>query len=170
MQGWSWMAALTLVASISGQLAPIARATEPPPIKQKVKLSLRLDGLAAAGGEIEIKPSHAGCKFETIKLDTKTHPKSSDGKIDLDPIEVETVSANRDCSFTITLKEQGQADKVVRRTLRIVPVVQGKPAKPQELTCYISSNSLNPPRVSKAGESSKPGTADKPADEPKRKK
>ena len=158
MQGWSWMAALTLVAAMAGALAPPTRAAEPPPVKQKVNVSLRLDGLSSQGGEIEIKPGHAGCKFETIKFETKSHPKSIDGKIHLDPIEVETISADRDCSFAITLKEPGQPDKLVRRNLRIIPTPEGKPAKAQELTCYISSNSLNPP------------VASKPADDSKRKK
>jgi hypothetical protein len=158
MQGWSWMAALTLAASLSGALAPSIRASEPPAVKQKVSLSLRLDGLPAEGGEIEIKPGHAGCKFETIKFQTKSHPKVIDGKIFLDPIEVETISADRECSFAITLREPGQPDKVVRRTLRLVPTPPGKTATAQPLTCYISSNSLNSP------------VATKPADEAKRKK
>ena len=63
--------------------------------------------------------------------------------INLAPIEVETVSADRDCSFAITLKEPGQPDKTVRRNLRIVPAAEGRPAAPQALTCFISSNSLN---------------------------
>ena len=158
MQGWSWMAALTLVASIAGASAPSTRASEPTPVKQKVSLSLRLDGLSSQGGEVEIKPGHAGCKFETIKFQTKAHPKAIDGKIFLDPIEVETVSADRECSFAITLREPGQADKVVRRTLRLTPAAPGKAATPQVLTCFISSNSLNPPVVAK------------PSDETKRKK
>jgi hypothetical protein len=158
MQGWSWMAALTLAASMSGALAPSTWAAEPPPVKQKVSLSLRLDGLSSEGGEIEIKPGHAGCKFETIKFQTKSHPRVIDGKIFLDPIEVETVSADRECSFAIILREPGQPDKVVRRTLRLVPPPSGKTASAQTLTCYISSNSLNPP------------VATKPADEAKRKK
>ena len=154
MQGWSWMAALTLVASVSGPFAPTAGAAEPPGVKQKVSLSLSLAGLSSAGGEIEIKPGHAGCKFDTIKFQTKSHPKMIDGKIVLDPIEVETLSADRDCSFAITLKEPGQPDKTVKRTVRIVPPAEGKPAKPQELTCYISSNSLRPPSM--AAKPSKP--------------
>lgn len=162
MQGWSWMAALTLVASAAGTLAPTCRAGDPPAVKQKVSLSLRLDGLSSAGGEIEIKPGHAGCRFETMKFNTKGHPKMVEGRIVLDPFEVETLSADRDCSFVITLKEAGQEDKTVRRTIRIVPPADGKPAKPQELICYISSNSLKPPVVvDKTGKTS---------DEPKRKK
>ena len=162
MQGWSWMAALTLVASATGAFAPPSCAAEPPPVKQKVSLSLRLDGLSAAGGDIEIKPGHAGCRFETIKFQTKSHPKMYEGKIVLDPFEVETLSADRDCSFAITLKEAGQPDKTVRRTLRLVPPVEGKPAKTQELICYISSNSLKP--------RAKAVVVEKPADDAKRKK
>lgn len=158
MQGWSWMAALTLVASAAGGLAPATPADDPPAVKQKVSMSLRFDGLGPEGGEVEIKPGNAGCKFETIKFQTKAHPRVIDGKIFLDPIEVETVSAGRECSFAITLKEPGQPDKVVRRTLRLTSPVSGKAPATQALTCYISSNSLNPP------------VATKPADEAKRKK
>ena len=158
MQGWSWMAALTLVASMAGGLAPTTRAAGPPAVKQRVSLSLRLDGLSTEGGEVEIKPGHAGCKFETIKFQTKERPPGSDGKINLDPIEVETVSAGRECSFAITLREPGQPDKTVRRTLRLTPATQSKAPTSQAMTCYISSNSLNPP------------VASKPADEAKRKK
>jgi hypothetical protein len=165
MQGWSWMAALTLVASMAGALAPTSRAAEPPPVKQKVSLNLRLDGVSAAGGEVEIKPGHAGCRFDTLKIQTKTYPrKSSDGTLLLDPIEVETVSADRDCSFTITLKEPGQPDKIVRRTIRIVPPVEGKPAKPQEMTFYLSSNSLKP-AVDKTAQPKQTATKPKAADE-----
>jgi hypothetical protein len=145
MQGRSWMAALTLVASMSGALAPPIRASEPPPVKQKVNLSISVAGLSAKGGEIEIKPGNAGCRFETIKFQTKNHPrKTSDGWIILDPIDVETLSADRNCSFSITLKEDGQPDKNVRRILRITSAVDGKPIAPQSLTCFISSNSLAP--------------------------
>ena len=149
MQGRSWMAALTLVAALVGASAPPTRAGEPTAIKQKVKLFLRLDGLSAEGGEVEIKPGHAGCRFQTITFQTKNHPRTIDDKIDLDPIEVETLSADRDCSFAITLKEAGQPDKTVRRNIRIVPTPAGKSANPQALTCFISSNSLSTPVASK---------------------
>lgn len=175
MQGRSWMAALTLVGSLVGALTPAVVAAEPPTVKQKVILSLRLDGLSTAGGEIEIKPGHAGCRFETIKFPTKSHPKSFDGKIYLDPIEVESLGADRNCSFAITLKEAGQPDKTVHRTLRLVASADsksadGKTAKPQELTCYVSSNSLNVPVVAKDSPTPKTPVASRPADDAKRKK
>jgi hypothetical protein len=169
------MAALTLVGMLVGAQAPAVVAAEPPTVKQKVILSLRLDGLSANGGDIEIKPGHAGCRFETIKFQTKTHPKSFDGKIYLDPIEVESLGADRNCSFAITLKEAGQPDKTVHRTLRLVAPAElkaadAKTAKPQELTCYLSSNSLNVPVVAKENATPKAPVASRPADEMKRKK
>ncbi len=154
MQGWSWMAALTLAAALVGVDTSNSLAGEPAAIKQKVKLSLRFDGLSAEGGEIEIRPGHAACRFQTIKFQTKDHPRSVDGKISLDPIEVETLSAGRDCSFAITLREPGQPDKTVRRNIRIVPTPEGKTAAPQSLTCFISSHSLNPV-ASKADETTR---------------
>lgn len=147
MQGRSWMAALTLVASLAGPWAPATRAAEPTPIKQQVKLSLRLDLVSIEGGEVVIKPGHPGCRFETIAFKTKNHPRAIDGLIYLDPIAVETVSPDRDCSFAITVKEPGHPDKTVRRNLRIVPTPEGRAARPQVLKCYISSNALSPSPV-----------------------
>jgi hypothetical protein len=145
MQSRSWMAALALVAAMAGAHASRSLAGEPAPTKQKVVLSLKLDGLSSDGGEIEIKPGNPGCKFETIKFQTKGHPRTdSQGRINLDPIDVETMSADRNCSFSITLKEPGQPDKTVRRALRITPTLGGKTPAPQTLSCFITSNSLNP--------------------------
>jgi hypothetical protein len=171
MQGRSWMAALTLVASMAGAFAPPIRAAEPPPVKQKVNLSINVAGLSAKGGEIEIKPGNAGCRFETIKFQTKNHPrKTSDGWIILDSIDVETLSADRNCSFSITLKEAGQPDKNVRRILRITSAVEGKPLAPQSLTCFISSNSLAPVVAAKPDEAKRQIPVVTKPDETQRKK
>jgi hypothetical protein len=153
MQGRSWMAALTLVTAMAGGFASRALADEPNPIRRKVALTLKFEGLSPQGGEVEIKPGNAACRFESIKFQTKGHPRSStDGRINLDPIDVETFSADRDCSFAITLKEPGLPEKKVRRILRITPTPDGKPAPPQLLTCFISSTSLNPPVARKEEE------------------
>jgi hypothetical protein len=156
------MAALALATAMIGANAPRSIADEPAPIKQKVELILKFDGLAAEGGEVEIKPGHAGTKFETIKFKTKGHPRTrNDGTIQLDPINVETMSVDGNCSFAITLKESGQPDKLVRRNLRLknTKITDDKPtAKPTAMTCYISSNSLSPMPV-----------ATKPTEETKKK-
>jgi hypothetical protein len=142
------MAAFALAAAMIGVNTPRSVASEPAPIKQKVQLILRFDGLSSKGGEVEIRPGHAGCKFETIKFQTKGHPRmtvnGSMMTIMLDPMEVETMSADGNCSISIVLKETGQPDKTVRRTIRLTPAPQGKAAKPVTMTYYISSNSINP--------------------------
>ena len=63
-----------------------SRAGDPTPVKQKVKLTLRLDGIVADKGvELVIKPGHPGCRFKPI-----TRPIKGDGTIgDIPPIEVE---------------------------------------------------------------------------------
>lgn len=140
MQGRSWMAVLALAAASAVHQGPASLAGPPTPIKRTVNLSLRLDGIARGGGEVVVKPGHPGCKFKPI-----TEPLKENGSAKLVlPIEVETVSADQDCSFAITLKEPGQPDKTVRRNLRIVPTPEGKPASPQSLTCFVTSNSMNP--------------------------
>ena len=144
MQGRSWMAALALVAALGGAFAPTTRAGEPTPIKQKVKMSLRLAGVTG-DGEILIRPGHAGCRFEPISFKVSDKPADSYGMIHLAAVDVETVTADRDCSFAITLKEPGKADKTVRRNLRIIPDVEGRPSEPQTLRCYVSSNTQSSP-------------------------
>jgi hypothetical protein len=139
------MAALTLVLAtlrlMEGGLAPLAQAGEPGPFKQKVKLSVQVEGVTSEGGEIVIKPGHPGSKFKTI---TKPVRRQTD-LISIDePIEVETYSADRDCSIAIILKEPGQPDKIFRRSLQLVPAPTGKAAKPQTLVCYLNSNALSP--------------------------
>ena len=103
MQGWSWMAALTLVVASTGAFAPSSTvAAEPTPTKQKVKLVLRLDGVVVrAGTEITVKPGNPGCRFKVV-----TKPVKEEDFVEL--IDVETVNADRDCSFAITVKEPGQ--------------------------------------------------------------
>ncbi len=158
MRSRSWMAALSLATAMLGAVAWESIAGEPAPIKQKVELLVMFAGLSADGGDVEIKPGNAGCKFDTIKFKTKGHPRTmKDGKIKLDPIDVETKNADGYCSFAITLKEPGQPDKIVRRSVRLKPAEPDKPAKPVEMTCFINSNSLTP-------------VATKPTDETKKKK
>ena len=160
MQGRSWMAALTLVAAVAGvSFAPGALAVEPTPIKQKVKLSLRLVDVAD-DSEITIKPGHAGCRFEPVKFKVGDKPADMYNVINLPPMDVETVSADRGCMFAITLKERGKPDKTVQRILKIVPDVEGKPAAPQSLRCYVSANDATLPVASDSAKS----------DETKRKK
>jgi len=141
MRGRSWMAALALVAAVGVGVGPSASfAAGPAPIKQQVKLNIRLDGTSKDSGvEIVIKPGHPACRFKTI-----IYPVKGDGLIqDIPPIDVETLSADRDCSFAIVLKEPGQPDKVFRRSLQINGPTQAGDGKPQSLLCYLSSRTAS---------------------------
>ena len=145
MQGRSWMAAwlLTTVATVGiSALAGTSWAAGPTAVKQKVQLNIRLDGVSAPSGvEILIKPGHPATRFKEV-----TYKVKQDGDIgDIPVLDVETVSADRDCSFAITLKEPGQPDKVFRRSLRInppTPATAGKPEVAQSLKCFLSSRDV----------------------------
>ena len=157
MQGRSWMAALILAAASAGtgRFVATAEAGGAPPVKQKVVLQIRLDGLAAgSGAQLVIKPGHRACKFAEVVYSYKGQERIQD----IPPIDVESLSADRDCSFAITLKEPGQPDKVFRRSLQLAAPSDAAAGKPQVLQCYLSSQAV----AAKAAAAT-PGVAAKPA-------
>ena len=143
MQVRSWMAAWMLSTAVGAMTMPATSAAgTPTAVKQKVRLDIRLDGTSAATGvEIVIKPGHPATKFKEVVYQVK-----KDGDIrDIPPIEVESLSADRDCSFAITLKDPGHADKVFRRSVRLSPPTEATPGKPEvmpTLKCYLSSRDV----------------------------
>ena len=136
MQGRSWMAVGLLTAVTLGTWASVAPAGQPAPVKQKVQLSIHIAGTTANSGvEVLIKPAHPACKFKPI-----TCPVKKDGMLpEIPPIDVETLSADRDCTFAIVLKEPGQPEKTFRRSFQLNAPTAGTGEKPQALMCYISS-------------------------------
>lgn len=158
MQGRSWMAALTLTLTLalSGGLAPAVAGDPPAPSPERpgagtkahtVKLELAIAGLPVNGSgcDVEIKPAHAGCKFQPI-----TRHIDSRGFATLLVKDVVSRSADRDCAFAITIREPGQPERTVRRGLRLQ---DSEKSTPQTLTCYLSS----PSRI--ARNNSETGTA-----------
>ena len=144
MQGRSWMAALTLAA---GLVPALCRAgdtggatTDDPSPARVVRLKLRIAGLSSQGCEVQIKPAHPGCRFQAL-----TERVKSDGALDIDLKDVQTLNADRDCTFAITIREPGQAERTVHRGLRVSPTVEK--GQSSMLTCYLSS----PSRVAKSG-------------------
>jgi hypothetical protein len=136
MQGRSWMAALTLVAGIIGASAAPSKA-EAPPVAHKVRLRLNIAGLGRGGCDVDVKPAHAGCNFRPRVVHV-----GSDGKFQIELDDVQSTGADRDCSFAITIREPGHADKTVRRGLQLAAPVAGRPAVVQAFDCYLSSPSL----------------------------
>ncbi len=141
MQGRSWMAALTLTLTLVPAIAAHGDAatdetiatTAPPP--HAVQLDLAIAGLVKGGKgcDVEIKPGHGGCKFRPVAQHV-----GSDGKARILIKDVVSQSADRDASFSITIREPGQAERTVLRGLRL-PATPGATA--QYLPCYLSSPS-----------------------------
>jgi hypothetical protein len=156
MQGRSWMAAspisasLILILGLAGhtfpaqaqtqaddpkprgkpELKPVEPATTTP--TYVVELDLKIAGLGKKGCDIEIKPGNSGCKFKPV-----TQHIEADGKATIKFKDIETQSADRDCTFAITVHEPGQAEKTVKRGLRLKS--PGTPG--QSLNCFLSSPS-----------------------------
>jgi hypothetical protein len=121
--------------------------TKANPNAHKVKLELRIAGLGPQGCDVEIKPGHPGCKFQT-----KTRHVDARGWATLLFNDVQLLNADRDCTFAITIREPGQAERTVRRGLRLA-AVPGNGSGPGELlTCYLSS----PSKLAKSSETPMP--------------
>ena len=108
-----------------------------------VRLEIQISGLGANGGKVTIKPAHPGCKFKAVAIPIA---KGAEGEVvKLDPISVSasTTSADRDCSFEITLNEPGREPKTFRRGLRLNPPAAGATAAPSRtLKCYLPATAV----------------------------
>lgn len=108
---------------------------------RQVKLEVLVAGLGAQGCDVEVKPAHPACTFRPAP------PMHMDRSGQILPIvleDVETRSADRDCTFAITLKTPGQADRTFHRGVRLETAPRGV----QSLRCYFSSTS----KLAKAAE------------------
>lgn len=109
-----------------------------PTVQNNVKLEIQIAGLGTDGAKVTIKPAHAGCQFKAIE---KPIPKGSKGDVfKLEPISVtaSSTSADRDCSFEITVTEPGHEPKTYRRGLRLaVPAAGSSEAPSRTLKCYL---------------------------------
>ena len=144
MQGRSWMAALALAAGVAlalvGRPAP-TRAGDVEPVVNKVALTLRITGVGKDGCEIEVKPGHAACEFEPVTKKI-TELRQGQAQITLDLAKVRSTSPDRDCQFSITIKEPNQPPRVVRRGIRLVAPAAGVALPEQTFVCYLRSPSL----------------------------
>jgi hypothetical protein len=138
------MAALTLTlalaptAWLTSLTSHTARGDEPTstpdaPTPHTVKLELRIAGLTSQGCEVDIKPAHPGCKFRPVKQTIDRR-----GYATIVMKDVVTRSADRDCTFAITIREAGQSERTFHRGLRLQ---SRDTAAGQLMTCYLSSPS-----------------------------
>ena len=157
MQGRSWKAALTLVAGLGLGFSVITNTvtladdttTAPQPTKatakpkgspiHSVRVELRIAGLGAKGCEVELKPAHRGCSFETVKKHVDRR-----GELVVVINEIKVLNADRDCTFAINIKEPGHADRSERRGLRLSKTGGDTPT----LSCFLNS----PSKIARANE------------------
>ncbi len=171
MQGRSWMAALVLIGALIAALILGARAgadtkdeaTSTPPSapadapaqakkvegpKHSVMLMLAIADLSSKGCDVEIKPAHPGCTFRT-----RAEHVTADGQLKMVLDDIRVKNASRDCTFAITIRETGQAERTWRRGLRISTTNNADNA--QTLPCYFSSPSKLAKAESEAAEKTK---------------
>ena len=141
---------LAVIASLSAVAPAMASASAgiegdeaPATVQNTVKLEIQIAGLGAKGGKVVIKPAHPGCKFKAFE---KAIPKDLSGDLyTLPPMSIAatTTSADRDCSFEITLMEQGREPKTFRRGLRLTPTTEGALGAPSKtLRCYLPATTV----------------------------
>lgn len=120
-------------------------------IVNKVVMELQIQGLSSEGCIVEITPGHPGCKFKKVRY------KVDSARVLLQPIEVTSLSADRDCSFAITIKEPGMPEQTIRRGMRLSKPDDTATIPQTRLTCYLATPShVQQARAEKFGES-KPG-------------
>jgi hypothetical protein len=110
-----------------------------PPSKgaRTVKLKLVIGGLGADGCDVEVKPGNPACRFKK-----QTGHVGSDGVLKLEFKNVEVRSADRNCTFAITMREAGQPPKTVQRGFRMVPSAADSPGgETSTFVCSMSSPS-----------------------------
>jgi|GEM_PF-6601500 len=104
-------------------------------VVNKVVMELQIQGLSSEGCIIEIAPGHPGCKFKKVRY------KVDSPRVLLQPIEVTSLSADRDCSFAITIKEPGMPEQTIRRGMRLARPDESAPVPQTRLTCYLATPS-----------------------------
>ena len=152
MRTGAWMLGLTWIMLVSTSMAGMEADDSPAIASGKVRLSLQITRLGPEGCLVEIKPAHKGCDFKPISRRLTVDER---GRLELDPIEVKTSSAERDCMFAITITEPKQEPKTFRRALRITNTPPDGILTVQTLPCYLSYQSP-PAQVAEGNKGEKP--------------
>ncbi|MFM7318044.1 MAG: hypothetical protein ACKO5E_13955 [bacterium] len=105
-------------------------------VVNKVTLELQIQGISKEGCIVEVAPGHPACKFKKVRY------KVEDSRVLLQPIEVTSLSIDRDCSFAITIKEPGLPEHTIRRGLRLSKPAADSAEKPEvKITCHLATPS-----------------------------
>ena len=141
--------AVALLALAAGATA--ARAAEDPaPVINQVKLDVQISGVGAGGCKVEIRPANPACKFDPVVHEIAKIPAS--GVIRLDDLDIaaSSLSADRECTFSIVVTEPGAKPLTFKRSVRLqVPKEPGDATPEIEQTFYLRNTvvaSKNRPR------------------------
>ena len=136
----SWMAACLAVAAVVGSPA----RADAPPVANTVRLELQIAGLGPAGCAVEVRPAHPGCRFAEVvaQVDASGVGMSRTARLPAFLIDAQSTSADRDCTFAITIREPDRPAMTFRRGLRLQPQADGQPIPVRTLTCYLISPAL----------------------------
>jgi hypothetical protein len=141
--------AMALLALAAGAAASRA-ADDPAPVVNQVKLDVQISGVGAAGCKIEIRPANPACKFEPVVQEIAKTPAS--GVIRLDDLDIaaSSLSADRECTFSIVVTEPGAKPLTFKRSVRLqVAKNPGDDTPEIEQTFYLRNTvvaSKNRPR------------------------
>lgn len=143
MPSRSWMAALTIALTVAATFGSPVRADDDP-VANTVRLELQIAGLGPEGCAVEVRPAHPGCQFAELVARVDSSRVGSSRTVRLPPfvIDARSSSADRDCTFAITIREADRPPMTFRRGVRLLPQVAGQPAPVRTLTCYLVSPSL----------------------------
>ncbi len=97
-----------------------------------MRLNLAVEGLGAAGCEIEVKPANAGCRFQAGPA---SHV-ASDGRANITLRDVEIRGADKMCTVAITVREPGQPAVTIYRGYRVSSI---KPGTVPTFPCFVSA-------------------------------
>jgi hypothetical protein len=115
---------------------PMARASDSH--FDRVQLNLVIQGLGKSGGDVEVKPANAGCKF---RVPPPQHV-STGGQAKMELKDVEIRGADHTCTVAITVREPDQPAKTVYRGFRLTNQQTKRPATASSVpsfTFYLSS-------------------------------
>ncbi len=125
--------ASALVATAWPSMASAADAA----VVNRVTLRIKITGLGESGCEVEVKPGHPSSSFKPV-----TKKVDRNGQLILADLEVASRSADRDCTFAITVKEPGQPDRTTKRGYRLDAATAAAPVPRQMIDCLLRSPSL----------------------------
>src|SRR4051794_19488651 len=134
MPSRSWMAALS-VASVLALTPGSSRADDA--VTNRVQLNLHIVGLGPAGCEVEVRPAHPGSQFPRVLRRVGSSAETARFTLD-----ARSISADRDCTVAITVREPGLPPRTYRRGVRLTPPLPGQPLPVQSLSFHLTAPSL----------------------------